>query len=548
MKQIIIDPQHGLCNRLRAIGSAYSIAKECGYKLFIYWTRDEHMDCDLKEIIENIGEIATLIDTLNLENYKIYNYMTIENGTQEDIILDSDLIYCKSNTRLNHQYNFKFMREFMNSIRYTSDVYELINSIDASKCIGLHIRTVDVSSSYDKSDQNWTKAEHDLMNYHREGSNCQQFINQINHSLFKNPDATFFVCSNEEKVIKRLIQIYGIDKIRTLNRKSYDRSLDNIIHAVADMLLLSTCESFFGSWWSSFSEVVCMLRKSYNSSYSNEFPKNKDIMKTFEKQNIDGEVIQCGNTILTACMNRFDNLMVSLKSWLELNNVNEIVIVDWGSTIPVKIDIDSKKVKIFRVDNVDKWCLTKAYNFGIKCCSFTNIYKFDCETIITNKNLINYYPLNNYIYYRGDWKTVKDENDMQINGTLFCSRENLIKNNGYNENITTYGWDDDDMYARLSAFLVKKHINAFGFRFINHDDESRESNVDKGWTKTHSTQFNRILIKDNILTWNRKCIQSTYEKVKPNVYILNSNFNIDYKIIKDNFTETIKFVNKHYSF
>ena len=48
------------------------------------------------------------------------------------------------------------------------------------------------------------------------------------------------------------------------------------------------------------------------------FQKNKDIMKKFEKQNIDGEVIQCGNTILTACMNRFDNLMLSSKSWLEL--------------------------------------------------------------------------------------------------------------------------------------------------------------------------------------------------------------------------------------
>ena len=92
----------------------------------------------------------------------------------------------------------------MNSIRYTSNVYKLINSIDVSKCIGLHIRTIESSRSYNKSDQNWTKTEDDLLKYHREGSNCQQFINQINYCLSKNPDATFFVCSNEKKSHKKI--------------------------------------------------------------------------------------------------------------------------------------------------------------------------------------------------------------------------------------------------------------------------------------------------------------------------------------------------------
>jgi len=545
---LVINPQHGLCNRLRAIGSAYSIAKANNYKLYIHWIRDEHINCEIEDIIKNIDELATVVHTINLENFVIYNYMEIEGGKQERIYLSSNKIYCKSSSTLQHLDAFNYLKEFTERICYPKHVYELVNSIDVSHCIGLHIRTIDYGRSYENQYQNWTNKENEVMNYHRERSDCQQFMNQINMILQKNNHATFFVCSNEKNVINKLIRFYGKNRIITLHRNSYDRGLDNVIYAIADILLLSCCESFYGSYWSSYSEFVCTLRNNRNSIYSNTFLCNKDIINNALQTNVNCEKIQNGNTILTACMNRLDNLMVSLKSWLEIDDIDEIVIVDWGSTIPINIDTDSKKVKVYRVDNVDSWCLTKAYNFGIKCCAFTNIYKLDCETIVKNKNFIARYPLNNNKFYRGNWEKVNETNDLQINGTLFCTRENLVKCNGYNENITTYGWDDDDIYERLD-FLQRIDIDPFDFQFIQHDDESRATNIDTCWNRIHSTQFNRIMTtKDQkYLSWNVKCLQSTFSEIKPRVFILNSSYNIDYKIIRDNFTETIDFVNQNYN-
>ena len=58
--------------------------------------------------------------------------------------------------------------------------------------------------------------------------------------------------SNYEK----LINIYGNDKIKILERNNYDRSKEQLYYALADIILLSRCKQFYGSTWSSFSELV----------------------------------------------------------------------------------------------------------------------------------------------------------------------------------------------------------------------------------------------------------------------------------------------------
>ena len=38
-----------------------------------------------------------------------------------------------------------------------------------------------------------------------------------------------------------------------------------------------------------------------------------------------------GFSLLTVCMNREENLLASLKSWIQIPELNEIVIVNWSS-------------------------------------------------------------------------------------------------------------------------------------------------------------------------------------------------------------------------
>ena len=49
---------------------------------------------------------------------------------------------------------------------------------------------------------------------------------------------------------------------------------------------------------------------------------------------------QQGISIVTACMNREDFLVQALPSWLQIEEVNEVVIVDWSSKKPVIESLD----------------------------------------------------------------------------------------------------------------------------------------------------------------------------------------------------------------
>ena len=44
-----------------------------------------------------------------------------------------------------------------------------------------------------------------------------------------------------------------------LERTAYERSADQLQYALADILCLARCETFFGSHWSSFSELAIRM-------------------------------------------------------------------------------------------------------------------------------------------------------------------------------------------------------------------------------------------------------------------------------------------------
>ena len=65
----------------------------------------------------------------------------------------------------------------------------------------------------------------------------------------------------------------------------------------------------------------------------------------------------------------------------------------------------------------------------------------------------------------------RNENEIHFNGQLICNTTDFKVVNGYNERITTYGYDDTDLYDRLGEFLNTKSLK------LNYDKmEHIESN------------------------------------------------------------------------
>ena len=94
--------------------------------------------------------------------------------------------------------------------------------------------------------------------------------------------------------------------------------------------MLSRCKQFYGSYWSSFSELVTYFQRE-------EIKNNNIFSETFKIQNLSKKVnflnqeLKQGNSIVCVSMNRSENILKALPSWLKINNCHEIVILDYGS-------------------------------------------------------------------------------------------------------------------------------------------------------------------------------------------------------------------------
>ena len=214
----------------------------------------------------------------------------------------------------------------------------------------------------------------------------------------------------------------------------------------------------------------------------------------------DSRVPIPGTSLVSCCMNRNENLKQSLHSWIKLP-VDEIVIVDWSSKTPVAetiADIKDDRIKILRVEGEPRWVLTYGFNVGLRFASYSKVYKLDAD-IRVNENFLEKNNFDSQSFIRGSWKSALESgaNDqIFVNGSFGCGKEQLLKIGFYNELIRTYGWDDSDLYERLSHECgLKQRFLCFDSLYHleqEADDRTRYQNVTKCefLGKVPATEFN----------------------------------------------------------
>jgi hypothetical protein len=238
-----------------------------------------------------------------------------------------------------------------------------------------------------------------------------------------------------------------------------------------------------------------------------------------------------GVSIITACKNRNKNLLISIDSWIKCIGVKEIVIVDWGSDIPVHetlqdiLPISEVKIIIVSITNVRDWILTTAYNTAASYATYGKILKLDCDNII-NKLFIDRHNLDQHgltdrrIFFSGNWKNSRNPNENHLNGVVFLNKADFDEVNGYNEHIITYGWDDSDLYSRLEDNLEHRYIDNDYIMHIEHSNKERgiiDHNREEKSESFKLIQTNRLLCTREEAKWSKKKSKSTpiLSRVKP---------------------------------
>lgn len=183
-----------------------------------------------------------------------------------------------------------------------------------------------------------------------------------------------------------------------------------------------------------------------------------------------------GVSILSAVKDRTEALIGSLPSWLD-SGADQIVIVDYSSEPSVagsleKAGISDPRIQICRIDGKSSWWLADAFNSGIDLVKNSRVLKLDADHVIS-PDLLARVDLGKREFFTGHWSNPLP-GQSHTNGAIFLHTAHLRSVGGWDPRITTYGWDDSDLYERLTYFGLRRYLFPSGFiKHRNHADSQR---------------------------------------------------------------------------
>jgi hypothetical protein len=101
------------------------------------------------------------------------------------------------------------------------------------------------------------------------------------------------------------------------------------------------------------------------------------------------------------------------------------------------------------VEGSGKFDLTRAYNLAVRHSRGSRIMKLDSDNVIL-PDFVKMHPRMPGVFYAGNWKSARSENERHLNGVYFVDRATWARANGFDERIVGYGHDDDNLHMRLS--------------------------------------------------------------------------------------------------
>ncbi len=266
-RKVFVDAQHGLGNRLRAIGSAAAIADASDRELVIVWAPDVHCEARFSDLFEYGGSVIeeSRLETAREEGARVFNYMEIEAEAQKNEAIafgPDDDVYLRSAYVLNHPSStWERENEFLRRLRPVGRVLDLVGSIRSPNDLSVHVRMAGGPAfehlPYESS-ENWTREGHEQVATWRKKSHYERFLKRVDALLKAKTVETLFLAADLPETYEMFEARYG-DTVAWLHRPSNDRSTEQLVYALADAILLSRAPRLLGSTWSSFSELATRL-------------------------------------------------------------------------------------------------------------------------------------------------------------------------------------------------------------------------------------------------------------------------------------------------
>lgn len=174
-------------------------------------------------------------------------------------------------------------------------------------------------------------------------------------------------------------------------------------------------------------------------------------------------VLRKGVSMVVACQNKHEALRSTIPSWLAVESVDEIVIVDWSSTVPLRFvveEIDSLRkqhppLHVVEVRNQSKWEASRAFNVGFRAAHFSQVLKVDCDHKVRVDFVANH-AMPQEAFFAGSRHLERASFDENLRGTLFIEKRHFFRCGGYDERMGEYGGEQEDLLMRLEKSKLKR--------------------------------------------------------------------------------------------
>lgn len=272
--KIIINPIGGLANRMRALASGISLARELDCDFRVIWYRNWELNANMEDIFELSDELKERVIYPDSFTYStIYSvprkrnlYITaltsrlffggVFRDDMKDLLplLTGDYAIVKSMAKdsLNKGRDFlmqggiimyPYSTELYRSIfKPSQQILQKVNKVMSSiggQSIGIHIRRSDNIESIQHSPD-------------------ELFIQEMDSALRSNPDVSFYLATDDELTKARFSERYG-KRLFFSHCKAERGNPEGIINAAVEMYVLSRTDQIIGSHYSSFSEAAASL-------------------------------------------------------------------------------------------------------------------------------------------------------------------------------------------------------------------------------------------------------------------------------------------------
>lgn len=265
MNKLFFVPVGGLANRMRALASAYTLARRVGIGLTAVWFKDWALNAPFNTLFQHVEREDIIIREATTCDYLVFDRPRKKNLFIPRFfqrILFDDSLYEKQITPLcKQQFDFDvwakqgevYMASYTGFQKYDyallrklfvpqHDINDAIASFSkrfSENTVGVHIRRTDNAASILQSP-------------------TELFIEAIDREIARNKETTIFLATDSEEVKGEMRSRYG-GRVLTSNEKADRNSIAGIKGGIIDMYTLSKTNKIYGSFQSSFSELASQL-------------------------------------------------------------------------------------------------------------------------------------------------------------------------------------------------------------------------------------------------------------------------------------------------